>query len=72
SASLAEVILQRIRQEAYKDENVTVPLTASVGIAEFSPKLEYGTMILEDMISRADHALYRAKSAGRNRIELDG
>ncbi|MDR6884564.1 diguanylate cyclase [Bacillus sp. 3255] len=70
-ASLAETILEHIRQTAYRDEKVAVPLTASIGIAEFSPKLEYGTMILEDMVSRADHALYRAKSAGRNRVELD-
>lgn len=71
-ANLADVILKRIRQEGYQDENVAVQLTASIGIAEFAPKLEYGTMILEDMVSRADHALYRAKSAGRNRVELDG
>ncbi|MDU0205925.1 sensor domain-containing diguanylate cyclase [Paenibacillus sp. MAH-36] len=71
SELLAERIRQCIAAKPYSDEQVTVQLTASIGVAEFSPKLEFGTMVLEDMISRADHALYRAKSAGRNRVELD-
>ncbi|MZQ80761.1 diguanylate cyclase [Paenibacillus sp. 5J-6] len=71
SALMAEQIRQYIEADPYADEQVTVQLTASIGVAEFSPKLEFGTMVLEDMISRADHALYRAKSAGRNRVELD-
>ncbi|MBP1966902.1 sensor domain-containing diguanylate cyclase [Paenibacillus aceris] len=71
SARLAEEIRARVEMEPYKDDKVTVQLTVSIGAAEFSPKLEFGTMVLEDMISRADHALYRAKTAGRNRVELD-
>ncbi len=71
SVSLAEDLRRHIMEEPYSDEQVTVPLTASIGIAEYSPTLEFGTMVLEDMVSRADHALYRAKSGGRNRVELD-
>lgn len=40
-------------------------LTVSVGIAEFRP----GESI-EDVIQRADRALYRAKSSGRDRVEV--
>jgi two-component system cell cycle response regulator len=71
SVSLAEDLRRHIMEEPYSDEQVTVRLTASIGIAEYSPTLEFGTMVLEDMVSRADHALYRAKSGGRNRVELD-
>ncbi|MGO4272451.1 GGDEF domain-containing protein, partial [Paenibacillus sp. TAF58] len=71
SVTLAEDLRRHIMEEPYSDEQVTVQLTASIGIAEYSPTLAFGTMVLEDMVSRADHALYRAKSGGRNRVELD-
>jgi diguanylate cyclase (GGDEF)-like protein len=40
-------------------------LTVSIGVATVSPSLS----TLTDLIREADHALYRAKGAGRNRIE---
>ena len=40
-------------------------LTVSIGVATFSPSVS----TLTDLIREADHALYRAKKAGRNRIE---
>lgn len=40
-------------------------LTVSIGVATFSPPVS----TLTDLIREADHALYRAKKAGRNRIE---
>jgi len=40
-------------------------LTVSIGVATVSPSLS----TLTDLIREADHALYRAKRAGRNRIE---
>lgn len=42
------------------------PVTVSLGVAE----LKEGDMGLEDLMDRADHALYRAKRLGRNRVEL--
>ncbi|NEW09221.1 diguanylate cyclase [Paenibacillus sp. SYP-B3998] len=71
TASLANKLRKRLMEEPYKDERVKVPLTVSIGVAEYSASPEYGTTVLEDMVSRADHALYRAKSGGRNRVELD-
>lgn len=43
-----------------------MPVTVSVGIAPFRSANE----TLDDLIRRADDALYRAKSGGRNRIDL--
>lgn len=40
-------------------------LTVSIGIATFSPTISTVT----DLIREADHALYRAKRKGRNRVE---
>ncbi len=41
-------------------------LTMSIGVAECLP----GEVRLEDLLARADRALYRAKDGGRNRTEL--
>ena len=71
SAILAEELRALLMAEPYIKDELTVKITASIGVAEYSPTLEYGTMVLEDMVSRADHALYRAKSGGRNRVEVD-
>ena len=47
----------------FKGERVTI--TVSMGLAAFRPG-EHGDLVLK----RADQALYRAKNAGRNRVEL--
>ncbi len=44
-----------------------IPVTASFGVAEF----QEGESI-EAFVDRADRAMYRAKSAGRNRVSVDG
>ncbi|MDP2361111.1 MAG: sensor domain-containing diguanylate cyclase [bacterium] len=43
-------------------------LTVSIGVAE----MKSSTRALEEMIRRADAALYRAKEQGRNRVQTDG
>lgn len=43
-----------------------VPLTVSVGVAAVGPEHES----VEALLEAADHALYRAKQAGRNRVEV--
>lgn len=43
-------------------------VTASIGVAAF----ERGTPDADDVVRRADEALYRAKERGKNRVEVDG
>ena len=51
----------------------TVSMTASIGIASVQPDAEANDLkILGDsLIARADVALYRAKSDGRDQIAVD-
>ena len=59
---LAERLKERIARESAPDQAV---ITASFGIAAYP---EDGTKI-EDLIYKADRAMYSAKQRGRNRIE---
>jgi len=43
-----------------------IPVTVSIGVAELSEN----DTVFNDMLKRADDALYRAKALGRNRTEL--
>ena len=47
-------------------EGDPIHITASLGVAALD-----GTHPVEDSVQRADEAMYRAKKAGRNRIEVD-
>ncbi|OYV33924.1 MAG: hypothetical protein B7Z83_09035 [Thiomonas sp. 20-64-5] len=47
---------------------MALSLTASIGIAEFLPTASIADV--DELLDRADQALYRAKQAGRNRVEL--
>lgn len=66
----AQPVLDRLRRRAYErpvsDGKISIDLFVSVGAAETA-----GGEEPETVIDRADAALYRAKKAGRNRLELD-
>ena len=64
-ATLAERLRQAIAT-AREGEGVP-PFTVSLGVAASTA----GDLHFEDVLKRADQALYRAKQGGRNRIELD-
>lgn len=68
---LAERIRSWFINSPYRDEEREIVITVSIGVAQSSPQRTYGTNTLEDMIERADRALYRAKHLGRNRVECD-
>lgn len=63
--SEAEQLAERLRQTLAKLQYATVgQVTASFGVAELADEESES-----DFIRRADHALYAAKNAGRNRVE---
>ncbi len=67
--ALAERIRARIadRRFAVGPEGPVLSVTASFGIAAYP---ESGRGTAEDLVRRADRALYRAKRTGKNRVEL--
>ena len=67
SLAQAVIIGERIRQsiEVSHQGSASEPhVTASIGITEFAPN-----MSADDLIKRADRAMYCAKERGRNKIE---
>ena len=62
--ALAEKIRQAFAARLFGDEGRVFPLTLSVGVAQLGDA-ESGN----DMIARADDALYHAKQTGRDRVE---
>jgi diguanylate cyclase (GGDEF)-like protein len=61
----AETLVQRIAVGGLLWHGRVLQLTVSIGLAEREP----GEELLDGWIARADAALYRAKHAGRNRVE---
>ncbi|MEM4408965.1 MAG: diguanylate cyclase [Candidatus Caldarchaeum sp.] len=61
----AIALVERLRQEISKINTHGRPVTASFGVAMSEPDIGQ-----QDLIRRADEALYQAKQAGRNRVKL--
>nr|WP_170826955.1 GGDEF domain-containing protein [Magnetovibrio blakemorei] len=66
AASLAERLRELIEGLVIKTSKGEIKVTASIGIAAF----EDPSFTVEKVIGYSDTALYRAKNAGRNRVEL--
>lgn len=69
----ALILAERLRQSLGAspipvNETTTIQVTASIGLVCAAPAPQLYK--LDDLLSRADRALYRAKHAGRNRVEL--
>jgi diguanylate cyclase (GGDEF)-like protein len=60
----AEKIRQQFERNSFSYEGVKIPLTVSLGVAA----LRSGETVPDMMVLRADEALYRAKTEGRNRV----
>jgi diguanylate cyclase (GGDEF)-like protein len=52
--------------EPFSYNGSEIHVTISLGVATFAPNF-----ILDETISRADKALYRAKKSGHNRVETE-
>lgn len=63
---LAEKILQQTEQNRFDHNGTQLSITTSIGLAELQPD-----DALDQLIARADRALYRAKQTGRNRLCAD-
>ncbi len=62
---LAERLRQRLQDTSIHGVQPPLRITASLGVAVLQPNDE-----LDDLVARADAALYRAKENGRNRVEV--
>jgi two-component system cell cycle response regulator len=66
AVTFAERLRERVHEHAFEiDAERTIHLTCSVGVATFPTQFVLST---EDLFARADEALYRAKSGGRNQV----
>ncbi len=70
ACTLAERIRATVAESPLKVPTAVLNNTVSIGVSEYSMEPEFGANILEDMIEKADKALYRAKLFGRNRVEF--
>lgn len=72
SLDVAARVAERVRRVVegqrfvYAPEHAPIVVTSSIGIAERG-----SGMNAESLVRRADHALYRSKDAGRNRVTAD-
>jgi two-component system cell cycle response regulator len=60
---LAEKLRKLVELEHIVHDDVHIPVTVSLGVAEFTPAMEEG----EQLLKSADEKLYEAKRGGRNR-----
>lgn len=65
--SLAERIRSQLAESPYRKEDISVPVTVSIGVAESVVQTS-----LEALIRLADERLYRAKNGGRNQVVDEG
>jgi diguanylate cyclase len=64
-------VAERVRKQVEATQSMhhdqRIHVTASIGVAVWN-----GNASLDELIRRADNALYQAKAAGRNRVQITG
>jgi diguanylate cyclase (GGDEF)-like protein/PAS domain S-box-containing protein len=68
AALVAERIRQAVAAVHFEVNRLATPVTISVGVASRGQ----GELSLDELIGRADQALYASKSGGRNRVSIWG
>jgi diguanylate cyclase (GGDEF)-like protein len=66
ACAVAESLRLHVAASAIDTDVATIGLTVSIGLAQWSPNEDF-----KGALQRADRALYAAKNAGRNRVEVD-
>lgn len=64
SYEIAERLRLLIEQHSFMYDNKKLPVTSSIGIADYRKGVDIGV----DLFKRADEALYKSKSQGRNQV----
>ena len=65
--ALADQLCMKVGASPMALTGIGLPMTSSFGVATISEK----DSSLDDMLRRADRALYRSKRAGRNQVDLE-
>jgi len=68
AAQSAERLQAAMADSPYQSGGQPVNMTVTIGVATFDRERD---LSLNDLVLRADHALYRGKEEGRNRIVMD-
>lgn len=71
SRVLAERLRHEVAARIYNTEDQPLACTISIGVAHYAWDVRFGADAYEDMLARADKALYQAKDNGRNRVEVN-
>jgi len=71
TAAAAGQFAERLRRRLLKvSQEAGLPVRASIGVAALTPDEVGATDAAEDLLRRADEALYKAKRSGRDRVEV--
>lgn len=62
----AERVRTTVAKQPFASDGVSIPITVSIGLAS----LQSADRSLDDLLHRADEALYAAKAAGRNCVQV--
>lgn len=66
ATEVANRLRQHVAERPFIAGKAAINCAVSIGVAQ----LENRDGSIDDLLSRADHALYRAKESGRNRVEI--
>jgi diguanylate cyclase (GGDEF)-like protein len=71
TAAAAGLFAERLRRRLLEvSQAAGLPVRASIGVAALSPDEVGANDAAEDLLRRADEALYKAKRSGRDRVEV--
>ena len=70
AALLAERLRAAIENLDYSADDIHIPITVSIGLSAMSGEPLRSEKALDTLVDQADRALYSAKAAGRNRVDL--